>query len=401
MLSVEQTLEQILRNIVPLASLRLPLAEASGRIAAESQTARCDLPPFDNSAMDGYAVLSADVRHASGTSPVTLKLAGRTAAGQAPATSLKPGECLRIFTGAPMPQGADAVVMQEDTTADGDSVQVLDGVKPWENVRFRGEDLKSGVEILQAGQRLNAQRIGLLAAVGMESVTVHRKPRLALLSTGNELVEAGQPLGPGQIYESNRVALAALLQSAGAETTLLPMGQDRLEDLTALFADALSQYDGVVSTGGVSVGELDLVKEAFQRAGGQLESWRVAMRPGKPFAFGSRGKSLFFGLPGNPVSAFVTASLLVIPAVQRWQGATQLGLRKVRAQLTERMTNKGDRRHYVRVILDANGEVRATGPQASHLLVTLAQANALLDVPPATTCEVGTSVEVLLLPGAA
>ena len=401
MLSVEQTLEQILRNIVPLASLRLPLAETSGRIAAENQTARCDLPPFDNSAMDGYAVFSADVRLASLTAPVTLKLAGRTAAGQAPATSLKPGECLRIFTGAPMPQGADAVVMQEDTTADGDSVQVLDGVKPWENVRFRGEDLKSGVEILQAGQRLNAQRIGLLAAVGMESVAVHRRPRLALLSTGNELIEAGQQLGPGQIYESNRVALAALLQSAGAETTLFPMVRDRLEDLTALFADALSQYDGVVSTGGVSVGELDLVKEAFQRAGGQLGSWRVAMRPGKPFAFGSRGKSVFFGLPGNPVSAFVTASLLVIPAVQRWQGATELGLRKVRAKLTERMTNKGDRRHYVRVILDANGEVRATGPQASHLLVTLAQANALLDVPPATTFEAGASVEVLLLPGAA
>ncbi len=398
MLSVEQTLEQILRRVNPLEAADIPIMEASGRIAAESVLARCDLPPFDNSAMDGYAVHSTDVRNASATQPVLLRIAGRTAAGQVAGATLKPGECLRIFTGAPMPQGADAVVMQEDTETDGDWVRVLDGVRPWENIRFRGEDLKIGAEVARAGQRLTPQQLGLMAAAGVETVSVRRKPRLALLSTGNELVHAGQHLGPGQIYESNRVALAALLQGAGAETTLLPMVRDRLEDLTALFAEILPQFDGLVSTGGVSVGELDFVKEAFQSAGGQLESWRVAMKPGKPFAFGHAGRTLFFGLPGNPVSAFVTASLLVLPSVQRWQGATHLGLRRVSAQLKERIVNKGDRRHYVRVALGADGQVRPTGPQASHLLVTLAQADGLLDVPPHGTFEAGAWTEVLLLP---
>lgn len=398
MLPLEEARRRILSLVQPLPSETILLLEAAGRTVAAGVSASCDLPPFDNSAMDGYAVRAQETAGASSEAPVILRLAGRVAAGQVFTKPVPPGGCVRLFTGSPMPPDADAVIMQEDTDAvpnDPEKIRLLCPVQPWENVRFAGADVRQGSVVLASGMRVGAAQIALLAAAGCAQIPVRRRPVTGLIATGNELSELGRSLGPGQIYESNRAALASLSHEAGAEPRMYPLVPDDLEATRSALRTALAECDVVVTSGGVSVGEFDLVKAAFTGLGGELAFWKVAIKPGKPFALGTWQGKLLFGLPGNPVSAFVTFLLLLRPALRRMQGASQEGLPVRSGILAGPLANPGDRRHFVRVYLDDSGQVHVPEPQASHMLRSLSLANGLVDVPPETVFEANTKVPVL------
>jgi molybdopterin molybdotransferase len=288
------------------------------------------------------------------------------------------------------------VVMQEDTrTERPDEILVLDAVKPWENVRFRGEDLKSGAVAVEAGERLAAGRLALLAALGITGIAAGRRPSVAVLATGSELRSPGEPLAPGQIYESNRAGLAPLIQNAGGIVKSFPLVPDELNATRAALETAFTECDVVITCGGVSVGEMDFVKAAFEAIGGRLDFWKVAIKPGRPFVFGRRQNRFLFGLPGNPVSALVTFLLLVRPALLRWQGARQVGLPARPGILAEPLTNPGARRHFVRVILEPDGTIHSAGRQASHALSSAAAANGLVDLPPHANSLKGHPARVL------
>ena len=395
MLEVEEAQTRIMAALRPLPSESIALNEANGLFVAEDITAPISLPPFDNSAMDGYAVRSADVTKARADAPVRLKRIGNVAAGASFASEVASGSCVRVFTGSPLPPGADAVVMQEDTCATDEIVEVLDAAKPFENVRLAGEDIKAGATIVRAGQRLTAGRLALLGAMGIERLTTARRPSLGILSTGNELIGAGAPLGPGQIYESNRAVLASLVRQSGGHPRVFPLVRDTREATQRALETAFAECDAVITSGGVSVGEHDYVKPALELLGGTMEFWKVNVKPGKPFVLGRYRDKLLFGLPGNPVSAFVTFLLLARPAILKMQGAADFKLTEHPAVLAEGFRNAGERRHFMRVMVDAKGDVRSAGAQASHMLSSLASANALLEVPPNANWPMGRRVQVL------
>jgi molybdopterin molybdotransferase len=398
MLELEAARDRILALLPAPRAEGIPLAEAQGRVVAATIASPVSLPGFDNSAMDGYAVRAADLQRASSATPVSLRLRGRAPAGEIFTGEVAAGDCVRVFTGSPLPPGADSVIMQEDTRADPVQpgiVQFLGSIKPWENVRFRGEDLKQDAVIGQPGDMITAGRLALFAAAGLDRVQVGSRPVVGLLATGSELIPPGQRLAPGKIFESNRTGLAALTVRAGAIPKIFPLVRDTLADTRTALESALQNSDLLVTSGGVSVGETDFVKESFRQLGGELDFWKVAIRPGRPFAFGRCGDKFLFGLPGNPVSAFVTFLLLVWPALARWQGARQVTLPARQASLAEPLSNPGDRRHFLRVKVDAAGLAHNAGPQASHALASLAVANGLVDVPPQTTLPAGAVVPVL------
>lgn len=398
MLELEKAVETILAAIPPAKTELIPVAESYRRIVAEKITALNDVPPFDNSSMDGYAVRASDVAGASATNPIALSLAGKIAAGEAFHGELLARQCIRIFTGSSLPRGADAVVMQEDTRTDPNrprEVLFLDSAKAWENVRFRGEDVKRGTMLAEAGEKLDVTKMALLAASGVAKVAVGCRPSVAILATGSELKEAGATLEPGQIFESNRVALAPLIASAGGVPVVFPIVPDDAESTRNALSRALAECNVVITCGGVSVGEMDFVKSAFEELGGHLQFWKVLIKPGRPFVFGRHGNSFLFGLPGNPVSAFVTFLLLVRPALLRWQGAKCTGLQASPGILAESLTNPDARRHFMRVTMDADGKVRSAGTQASHILSSLAAAQGLIDVAPNTNLATGATVQVL------
>jgi molybdopterin molybdotransferase len=398
MLEFEAALAQVLAAVPAPTSENVSLSVAAGRVLAGQVQSPIDLPVFDNSAMDGYGLRAADVAAAKPDLPTRLRLAGRITAGDVFAGEVKAGTCVRLFTGSPLPPGADAVVMQEDTrvesTAPGE-VLILASAVPGENVRSRGGDVKRGSTLGVTGEFLTAGRLGLLAAVGLTSVRAGRQPVVGLLATGSELQEPGQPLAPGRIYESNRLALAALMARAGAVPRTFPLVADDLAATRLALADACTQCDAVVTTGGVSVGEMDFIKRAFEQIGGELEFWKVAIKPGRPFVFGRCRGKLLFGLPGNPVSALVTFLLLVRPALLRWQGAADISLPVLPGVLAEPLVNDGGRRHFMRVRVDLAGKTYSAGVQASHVLSSVAAANGLVDVPANTTFTAGTAVSVL------
>ncbi len=398
MLELEDAQQRILNAIHPLPIERVALADAHGCFAAENVVSEVHLPPFDNAAMDGYAVQAKDVANATGENPVTLKLIGRVAAGERFSGTVTPGTCVRLFTGSPLPEGADSVVMQEDTELDSTTpgqVRFKDLVKMWENVRFRGEDVKPGQILIQTGDKINAGGLALLAASGLCNLSVRRRPVIGLIATGSELVEPGHPLDAGQIHESNRAGLACLTRAAGAIPHIFPMVRDTLEDTSTALKRAFADCDAVVTSGGVSVGEMDFVKSAFEAIGGQLDFWKVAIKPGKPFVWGRWKNKYLFGVPGNPVSALVTFTLLVQPALLRLHGASECLPETVPSMLAEPFSNPGDRRHFVRVRLDATGNARSSGVQSSHILSSLAQANALLDLPPKSHFAAGQAVSII------
>jgi molybdopterin molybdotransferase len=398
MLEFEEALARVLAAVPGPTSEYVSLSEAAGRVLAEPARSLIDLPVFDNSSMDGYGLRAADVVSARPEMPVLLRLAGRIAAGEVFTGQVTTGTCVRLFTGSPLPPGADAVVMQEETRVESGApgeVLIMSPAAPGENVRSRGGDVKRGSTLGDAGEVVTAGRLGLLAAAGFAGVRVGRQPVVGLLATGSELQEPGQPLAPGRIYESNRVALAALLGCVGAVPRILPLVADDLGATSRALEEACNQCDAVVTTGGVSVGEMDFIKRAFGQVGGELEFWKVAIKPGRPFAFGRCRGRLLFGLPGNPVSALVTFLLLVRPALLRWQGAANLSLPALPGVLAEPLANDGGRRHFMRVKVDPVGRVFSAGIQASHVLSSVAVANGLVDVPPNTTLAAGSTVSVL------
>jgi molybdopterin molybdotransferase len=288
--------------------------------------------------------------------------------------------------------------MQEDTRVDAarpDTVRVIAPAAAGDHVRRQGGDVAAGAIVSEAGQRMTAARLALLAAAGVPAMRVGRQPSVGLLATGSELREAGQPLAPGLIYESHRVALAEGVTQAGGRPRVYPIVPDSLAATRAALATALAECEIVVTCGGVSVGEMDFVKSAFEQLGGELQFWQVAIKPGRPFAFGRRGRAFLFGLPGNPVSALVTFALLVRPALLRWQGARDIFLPTQPGVLGAALANGDPRRHFMRVRVDPHGQVFSAGAQASHVLSALAQADGLVDMPAATSLPRGSSVRVL------
>lgn len=398
MWTLEEARSRLLADLPRLPLESVPLEVAVGRFIPSELAAAIDLPPFDNSAMDGYAVRAEDTRGASPEQPVRLRRIGATAAGNVFTGRAEVGDCVRVFTGSPLPAGTDCVIMQEDVDATESDIVVREPARPWEFVRFRGEDVAAGSTVLSCGARISPAAIGLLAALGLPHVTVCRRPRVAIIATGSELQPAGTPLEPGRIYESNSPMLEALLRTAGAQISHRLWVPDDARRTAEALAETLSSADLVVTAGGASVGEHDLVRSAFTGLGGSVEFWRIAMKPGKPFFYGRLGERILLGVPGNPVSAFVTALLLVLPAVLSMQGAEDPLPPDSAGVLAEEVSNPNSRRHFVRVILNRAGQVHRAGVQASHALSPLAAATGLVDVPPRTTLAAGDTVRVLRIP---
>ena len=398
MTGLEEARAQILQMVDTVGRETVPLKDAAGRIAADSIAANYDLPLFDNSAMDGYAVRSVDVSRATMVKPAKLKVVAKVAAGEVWDKRIEQETAIRVFTGSVMPRGADAVVMQEDTIEGGpNEIQILEPVKPYENVRLKGEDIRKGDVVMREGNPITPAFIGLLGALGLGEISVFRRVKVGLLATGSELHEPGRPPDEGKVFESNRAMLASFIERLGALTNIYPIVRDEMPDTKKAFERAFDDNHVVVTSGGVSVGEFDYVKQAFEAIGGKQNLWKVNMKPGKPFVFGRKGDKFLFGLPGNPVSALVTFVLLVRPALLRMQGAINVDLPSHSATLLEQLANRGDRRHFMRVCVESGGKVRLSGTQASHMLSSLAAANGLVDVPPGKTLEAGATVQVLRL----
>jgi molybdopterin molybdotransferase len=421
MISEEEARKKILETVGSLPSRRLSLSQALGCFAAEDYFARLPLPCFDNSAMDGYAVVASSCAKGK-----RLLVTAEQPAGRDKQLRISPGEAIRIFTGAPMPQGADAIVMQEDVTRDSDEIVINTEVTAGEFIRRRGYDLSEGQRLLAKGERLRAATIALLASQGIGDLTVGGEVNAAILSTGDELVKPGKKLDPGQIYETNSALLRALLHRCGAAVNLVEHCRDERGSLSKAIKRGLKNHILIIS-GGVSVGEHDLVKDALRDLGAQTDIWRVAIKPGKPFLFGHVEKSgpslqssqrsarsrsreadtmapskgavascdccFIFGLPGNPVSAFVTFLQFVRSAILKMMGAINLDLPQLPARLTVDLTNQGDRAHYIRGKLE-HGEFSPVGRQESHALFGLSQSNALLRLDLGQSLKAGEIVDV-------
>jgi molybdopterin molybdotransferase len=372
-ISEEEARRRILEKVSPLDQRAIPLAGALDCFAAQDYFARLPLPAFDNSAMDGYAVVASSCSKGG-----RLHVTGEQPAGPDRKLRVGDGEAVRIFTGATLPQGADAIVMQEDVTRDGTDISVNVNVDAGEFVRRRGCDLAEGQKILARGERIRAATVALLASQGFANVIVGGKATAAVISTGDELVKPGDELEEGQIYDSNSVLLSALLLRCGVSATTVEHCRDDRQSLGDAIKRGMKNHVLIIS-GGVSVGEHDLVQEALRKFGAKIEIWRVAVKPGKPFLFGEVGECFVFGLPGNPVSAFVTFLQFVRPAILRMMGATNLDLPQVLAKLAVGLTNEGDRPHYIRGRLK-HEKFTPIGRQESHALFGLSQANALLRV---------------------
>lgn len=391
LLSLDAALEQLLALADPLPGEDIDLALADGRILAQAVAARLTLPAADVSAMDGYALRFADL-------PGPLRVVGESAAGRPLGVALKPGEAARIFTGALLPAGADTVALQEDAApGDGSVAFPADGPPgAGAHVRRAGQDFAAGAPLAAAGTRLSPARLGLLAAAGHAAVRVHRRPRVALMSTGDELVPPGTTPGPGQIVGSNGPMIAAMLRAWGADVSDLGLVPDSRDALLACLASARGA-DLVVTIGGASVGDHDLVKPVLEEAGARIDLWRVAIRPGKPLLAGRLGNAIVVGLPGNPVSAHVCALLFLRPLLARMTGASDGGLPSLEAVCTVALPPNGPRRHFLRALLE-NGRITPFEAQDSSLYTVLAAANALLVRPEnAPACPAGTAVPVLTL----
>jgi molybdopterin molybdotransferase len=388
LLNERETLDRVLQSVGAPSVENVSIWEAGNRVLAQNIVATVALPRFDNSTMDGYAVRGGDA-----VSGARLSVSGEQAAGPDLALSLGRGEAIRVYTGAPIPQQADAVIMQEDVEAGEKSILVREGVTPGENIRLRGGDLCEGQLIASKGALFTGPRLAAVASQGLSQLPVFKRPRVAIIATGSELRSQGEPLHSGEIYETNRILLAELVAGSGAEGTVFDIVPDLEEAHLQSFERARS-YDVIVVAGGVSVGTKDLVKPTLQKLGAKLELWRVAVKPGKPFMFGRLGGTLVFGLPGNPVSAFVTFLLFARPALWKLGGRSSLELPRARARLDQEMMNRGDRPHYFRGIFQ-EGAFNPVGRQESHALFALSQANALCRLEPDQTLGANSVADVI------
>jgi molybdopterin molybdotransferase len=372
LLTIDQALARVLEHVRPLADEDVAVADASDRVLAVAAVARVDLPPFPSSAMDGYAVRAGDT-------PGALAVVGQSAAGRPSDATLGPGQAIAISTGAVVPDGADAVVPVERTRSAGGSVEVAQ-VERGENVRPRGGDIAAGADVLPAGAACGPAQLGALAAVGLETVRCARRPRVVVLATGSELRRPGEPLGPGEIYESNTVMLAAQLRRAGADVEVHGAVADDAAATRAALERGLAA-DVLLTSGGVSVGEHDLVRGLLAELGVVEVFWRVAVKPGKPIAFSTRGSTLVFGLPGNPVSSFVGFELFVRPALAALQGAGDPRPAFLPGRLGAALRRNVARDELVRGRIDGSGLVTPLRGQESHMIARAAHANALVLVP--------------------
>ena len=387
MLTVPQASERILAEIRPLAVERVPLLDALGRVLATAVISPITLPPWTNSAMDGYAVRGTDIDAASANTPVVLPVIETIAAGRFATRPLAAGEAFRIMTGAPLPEGADTVVRVEDTDAGTDRVEIRDARDARRNIRPRGEDLHAGDVVLHAGELIGAAQLGVLASVGATAVDVYRRPRVAIIGSGDELVDLDrfhEVLAGRKIVSSNSYTLHALVRAAGGE----PVNIGVAEDTPAALRELLERTTGcdlILTSAGVSVGELDYTRLALEQLGANMHFWKVRMRPGAPLGFGLLRGTPWLGLPGNPVSAMVTFELFARPVIRRMLGHSRLFRRPVQVVLDEPVSIGARLMHFLRAIItpEADGRVHArlTGPQGSGILTSMSRANALLIVP--------------------
>lgn len=408
LLSVDEAVERILSGISPLGDERVSLLDALGRVLAEPIVSEVSLPPFANSSMDGFAVRASNTKYATKDQPTAIRVVMDIPAGSSPDKELHTGQAARIMTGAPLPEGADAVIPVESTdqtwTPGDDSalpmvVAIYAPVKSGDYVRPVGEDISAGQTVLQAGVLIGAPELGVLAALGQAEVLVKRRPRVAIVGSGDELVDVNEPLTPGKIRDTNSYTLLGLISALGAEPIRIPTARDTLEDVRRRFREALDHHpDLIVSSAGVSVGAFDVVRAVIEELG-QIDFWRVNLRPGKPLAFGSLGDVPFFGLPGNPVSAMVTFDVFVRPTLLRMAGRPDASP-TVEATLREPLKSDG-RRSYIRVKLsreDGQYVATSTGTQSSGALMSMVLADGLLIIPEnVTEARAGEKFPVRLL----
>jgi len=380
MISVESALETILAGCRPLGFEKVDILEASGRVIGEDVIAQRDIPPAPNSAKDGYAVRSIDTKGAKVRKPVALRVIETIAAGSLPQKTLKEGQAARIMTGAVIPKGADAVVLREDTEEKGKTVSIKIAVSRGADIRFAGEDVKKGELVIKTGSVLRPGHIGMLAALGRAFVTVYQKPRVAILSTGDELVELEADPSPGKIVNSNGYSLAAQVLECGGIPVMLGIARDNRTELAEKF-QAASRADVVLSSGGVSVGDYDFVKDVMADSGNGMHFWKVAMRPGKPMAFGSINGVPLFGLPGNPAAVMVSFEQLVRPYLLKMQGHSRIFRQIFKALSAQSIRKETGFKHFLRAVVQKEGVryvVRTTGGQGSGILNSMVAANALI-----------------------
>jgi molybdopterin molybdotransferase len=384
MLTYEQALAIVLEHASPLETVDCPLDDLPGGVLAQPILAPHDMPLFDNSAVDGYGLHAQDVLQTAGQKPVALKLSGAIQAGDDGALSISEGSTLKLLTGAPVPVSVCAVAIQEFTQVENGTVILQKAIQIGDNIRRRGEEFTQGDEVLSANRQVTPPVMGLLASLGLTQATIYRRPKVAIIVTGNELVSPGQSLKSGQIYESNSYGLSAALKTLGCHVVLIQQVNDSLAETQDALNHALTEADIVITSGGVSVGEFDWVKKAAESLGVQSHFWKVAIKPGKPIYFGSRDQTLLFGLPGNPVAVLVTFYLFVLPALKKMQGLepeNNRSSRLLKARLLKDLSKRPERLDFVRGQLsqDESGfTVMPTTGQGSHMLGGLAMADCLL-----------------------
>ena len=399
MLTVEEALKKVLNSITLPGVEKKHILECLGFVLAEDVYADYDIPPFDNSQMDGFAVIAEDIAKASQDNPVTLKVVENLPAGSAPTKKVIHGQTARIMTGAMLPEGTNAVVMVEYTETDGNNVKIFNSVKKDENVRFRGESIKAGELVLAKGKVIRPPEMAMLATLNCVEVAVYKRPRVALISTGDELTPLGEHLKPGMIRDSNRYGLYGQVLEVGGFPIDMGIATDRMDILEAKFRAGLQQADMLVTSGGVSVGDYDIVKDVLSKLG-EINFWKVAMKPGKPQAFGVVDGKPIFGLPGNPVSSLVVFELFVRPTLLKMSGHTDIFRPIFTAIMENSIINDSGRVHYARAIIEKRNSkyyAKTTGPQGSGMLLSLVLANGLIIIPVDATLEPGDEVEALLM----
>jgi molybdopterin molybdotransferase len=401
LLSFEDALKRIVDAVKPVTAQRcVSLRDALDGITAQDVRAPMNVPPFINSAMDGYAINSADLPK---NGEAGLHVLGKSFAGKPFDGKVKSGECVRIMTGAVVPEGTDTVIMQEHAKTDGERIVISGGHQPGQHVRHPGDDFSTGDTIIKAGERLTPAKLGLLASVGVTELQILRKPVVAFFSTGDELKGVGQTLRPGEIYDSNRYILFGMLKKLGVDYLDMGVIADVKSDIEHTLHQAASCADVIITSGGASVGEADFIKQILDEIG-EVNFWKIAMKPGKPLAFGKLGDKLFFGLPGNPVSAMATFYLFVQPALRLLEGETASQAIQLKARCRSLLKKQPGRKDFQRGILQINDQgellVDSTGTQGSHMLSSMANANCFIVLPrEAGNIEAGSEVDVLLFNG--